>query len=376
MFALKKLYVGWGLDNETGLDNEGNNLLHTSISRKEPISFIQKILPEINNLDAPNAKGQTALALACFRNEQDVVELLLDHGASVVNNSHILDNNPIFITLSNDNANILDLLLEHTDQSAAQHDMFKSALPHAIKLSRVNYFEKLLKFGTSFRDSYDAKGKHIFQDLLCFSSDPFMSLCLEYDREAFEDEKIWQNLNNSYQGDLYVHTELFPIKILMHKHNIKIPYELIPNLTAKQSKNLIANNYGHILKAIRNYYCESEEHKKICQNLENDMNFMVSNLIVGDERIKDALTQLKEILRGDQLMNIVPMMIPDEQKRSEVCLELNICSTKPQKSARKNISTFDENGNIKICEVVLPPSGEESNANHHEVTYAGESSEQ
>jgi hypothetical protein len=64
-------------------DNEGNTLLHWAVARNEPIERIKALIVACGiDVNAQNYQGQSALFLAAAQGVEQVVFLLLVHGAN------------------------------------------------------------------------------------------------------------------------------------------------------------------------------------------------------------------------------------------------------------------------------------------------------
>ncbi|MBB6004369.1 ankyrin repeat domain-containing protein [Arcicella rosea] len=70
-------------------DNDGNNVFMNAASSSRDTSTLSLLLPHVKNINQGNSKGVTALAMAVRSNSPEIVQYLLNKGASV----NVTDNN-------------------------------------------------------------------------------------------------------------------------------------------------------------------------------------------------------------------------------------------------------------------------------------------
>jgi ankyrin repeat protein len=111
------------------------------------------------NINAANEYAETALYIACKRNQVNAVKFLLDQPNININQATILGNSPLLIAAWNDNTELAKLLLDHN--ADANHCTNKDRPYHggvnAADIAKERGNEKLFNHLQQFMPAESAK---------------------------------------------------------------------------------------------------------------------------------------------------------------------------------------------------------------------------
>lgn len=132
--------------------------LHLAVWRNQ-VEFAQDVLQE-NNIDAKDAKGNTALHLAVEIESLEWAKILLAHGA----NTELLSDSgytPLHLALLKGNRQLVELLSPYSD-SGQKSTQGATPLLLAIKTGNIELYHDLLQEGMSLTDVDDQGNNFLF----------------------------------------------------------------------------------------------------------------------------------------------------------------------------------------------------------------------
>ncbi|XP_063912691.1 ankyrin-3-like [Zophobas morio] len=130
-------------------DNEDNNALHHASKLWEDNRDLLKLLIKKGiHIDAQNKYGETVLQLACLKGDQEIVEMALEHNASVNISNEGLSNALHYASRSWwNNRDIIKLLIKKGIEVNAQNENGTTSLQLACGNGDLEITKMLLEFG-------------------------------------------------------------------------------------------------------------------------------------------------------------------------------------------------------------------------------------
>jgi ankyrin repeat protein len=215
------------------VDKMGNTLLMIKLMSKEEL--IQKFMKN-TNINHKNYYKGTPLHIAIkYKNSYDVIQLLLNNGASISINN-IYGYTPVLEAIYNKNYDIIKLLLSY-DLSTINKVDFCGRTPLMYALSNkceINIIKMLINYGSDINKK-DINGiPPLSYALNCFNNLEIIQLLLDNGADI-NNKYVFENTINNTKEIIYI----------MLKYDLFISDEKIKKIKNAETKYLIEEYYNH-----------------------------------------------------------------------------------------------------------------------------------
>lgn len=143
---------------------------------------LEEVIRQIDggiHVDAMNAKGETALHIACRRNDMDMAKILLERDANVNSKSDDY-NSPLHELTENDNQELAELLIKHGANVNIRDKIGWTPLHEACKKGHAEFVVFLLRNGANI-NAQDCKGYTALHIVCCkIKDDGCLSVLLSH----------------------------------------------------------------------------------------------------------------------------------------------------------------------------------------------------